>query len=543
MSDKSNTDNENTMYIPSEEEYGLPHLERIQQNRNSQIKPVKLVRKDENRGGQSTQNTYYSQTQQFNVPNQQNHGQQYFNPNQQNYNQSPQNYQNQQYFNPNQQNYNPNQQYYNPNPQNYNQSPQNYQNQQYFNPNQQNYNPNQQYYNPNPQNYNQSPQNYNPNLQNYQSQQYYNSNRQNYSNPQYHNSNTGQNNSIYAQPVQQNNVKKQPKKSKPRKQKKHSSITGKLLRKILWFLFTVFFVLFVMYSCTSLAVISKVNKVGEGERNRAEGSLSRSYVSSVLVIGTDGRSAEEQGRSDSMILFSLNRRTNQINMTSFMRDCYVEIQGYGWDKLNSAYSYGGAELLMDTIEHNFGVKIDDYVTVNFMSFTDIVDSVGGIDIEVTDEEAQEINVILQSEVNELMGDDIFSDFLDGGGKLHLNGKQALSFSRIRSVGNSDFQRTERQREVMQKILGKVTKPNPKLLVSLRNIIGNVMPKLNTNMSTWDMYWFSLKLPFAVRYDIQQTQVPYENTFYPADYDCGSVLVVDFESNYNILKDTVFGSSK
>ena len=91
-----------------------------------------------------------------------------------------------------------------------------------------------------------------------------------------------------------------------------------------------------------------------------------------------------------------------------MRDCYVNIAGYGMDKLNAAYSYGGAELLMDTIESNFNIKINDYVTVNFISFAGLIDAVGGIDIDVTADEAQEINTILLSEVNQLMGDDQWS---------------------------------------------------------------------------------------------------------------------------------------
>ncbi|MDE6092034.1 MAG: LCP family protein, partial [Ruminococcus sp.] len=144
-----------------------------------------------------------------------------------------------------------------------------------------------------------------------------------------------------------------------------------------------------------------------------------------------------------------------------------------------------------------------------------------------------------SEVNQLMGDDQWADFLDSGGKLHLNGKQALSFARIRYVGNSDFERTSRQREVFEKIIPKAINP-----VAIGRIAKSVIPKVNTNMSTFGMYLLSLKLPFAISYDIKQLQIPAENTFYPEDvwlYDgeLQSVLQVDFNANYNVLEEEIF----
>lgn len=327
-----------------------------------------------------------------------------------------------------------------------------------------------------------------------------------------------------------------------RRKKKHRNPLNRLLKKILITVFTIFVILFLIYSCVALALIKNVDKNDTGDRNRTSNAMSRSYVRSVLIIGSDGRSEDEQGRSDSMILLSFNSRTNEIILTSFMRDCYVNIDGYGMDKLNSAYSYGGAELLMDTIESNFLVEIDDYITVNFISFAGIVDAIGGIDIQVSDEEAQEINNILFSEVNGLMGDEPYADFLDGGGKLHLNGKQALSFARIRYVGNSDFERTSRQRQVFEKIISKALRVNP---TALGKIMKNVVPQISTNMSTLGLYLLSLRIPLALRYDMKQLQIPAENTFYPEDVytyygDIQSVLNVDFNANYDIIEEEVFG---
>ena len=324
----------------------------------------------------------------------------------------------------------------------------------------------------------------------------------------------------------------QPKKKK----RKHKSLTRKIIGRIIKSLLGIFLVLFGVYSCTSISLISKMNHVETGNRNHYADNVGRGHVRSVLVIGTDGRTEDDRGRSDSMILVSLNSKTNELIMTSFMRDCYVEIPDNGWNKLNAAYAFGGPELLMDTIEYNFDVRIDDFICVDFVSFISVVDSVGGIDIDVSDEEAEEINVILISEVNGIAGDDRMSDLLDHGGKLHLNGKQALSYSRIRKVGNSDFERTERQRRVMSLIIAKLKSFK---IGMFKNLASDVIPDVSTNMSTLDAYLLSLRLPFAARYKMKQIQIPAEGTFYGADVDVGNVLQVDFDANMDVIENEVF----
>ena len=301
-------------------------------------------------------------------------------------------------------------------------------------------------------------------------------------------------------------------------------------------LLSIFLILFGIYSCTSLSLISKMNKVTTGERTRTA-SLNKSYVRSVLIIGTDGRTDDERGRSDSMILVSLNRKTNKLYMTSFMRDCNVEIPGFGENKLNAAYSYGGPELLMDTIEKNFRVQIDDYLQINFGTFASVIDAAGGIDMEISDAEAESINVILISEVNELMGDERESDLLQHGGKVHLNGKQALSYSRIRNVGNYDFERTNRQRKVMTELIKKARSGG---LSFIRKVAKNALPSITTNMSTGDLYFLSLRLPFILKYDTEQLQIPAEGTFTDdSDNPNGWVILPDFEANHDIIEEKVF----
>ncbi|MDE6658357.1 MAG: LCP family protein [Oscillospiraceae bacterium] len=156
--------------------------------------------------------------------------------------------------------------------------------------------------------------------------------------------------------------------------------------------------------------------------------------------------------------------------------------------------------------------------------------------DVSDAEADALNVILQSEVNSLAGDDIFSDFLEKGGKYILNGKQALSYARIRYVGNADFERTSRQREVMTQLLQNA---KTKMVTAVPELLSSALPNLGANMSTAELYFWSLRVPSAVSYEIEQLQIPASGTYTPADINGESVLQVDFNANIQILQDTVF----
>ena len=298
--------------------------------------------------------------------------------------------------------------------------------------------------------------------------------------------------------------------------------------------------LFLVYSCISLFLISRLERMTGESRSVTDGALDASYVTSILLIGTDARNASERGRSDSMILVSLNSRTKSMYLTSFMRDAYVEIPGHGKDKLNAAYSYGGAALLMDTLELNYGVSVDDCMNVSFSGFAGVIDAFGGVEITMSDAEAQALNEILISEVNELMGDARDADLLDGGGSYQLNGKQALSYSRIRYVGNADFERTSRQREVMTQLFANL---KTRMVTAVPELVSSALPHVGTNMSTGEMYLLSLRAPFVLGYDIEQIQIPADGTWSGQTMGGQSVLMVDFAENKKILQETVYAATK
>lgn len=314
-------------------------------------------------------------------------------------------------------------------------------------------------------------------------------------------------------------------------------ILGKAIRAVLW----VIIIVFVLYSAVSLIGILRMHRETAENRANISDVMDAAYVSNVLLIGTDSRDlSQERGRSDSMILASINKKTRELTLTSFLRDSYVYIDDeYGYGKLNAAYSYGGAGLLMDTIESNYGVRIDDYILISFAACANVIDAVGGVKLDLTDEEADAVNEILISEVNELMGDDQNDDLLDGGGEQKLDGKQALSYSRIRYVGNADFERASRQRTVMTQVLKKAA-VNP---VAMARIFVTALPELSTNLSVGKSYGYTLRAPFLlIGYQLKTQQIPADDTFYGDDVDGESVLRVDCDANRQVLKDTIYRKS-
>ena len=302
-------------------------------------------------------------------------------------------------------------------------------------------------------------------------------------------------------------------------------------------IFKILLTIYIIYSILAILCISRVDTVQlDRAYSNSNATLNSAMVKNVLLIGTDGRTAEDHGRSDSMVLLSINYKSSTITMTSFMRDMYVSIPEYYNDKLNASYSHGGASLLLDTIENNFNIGIDDCIIVDFSSFIKIVDAIGGVNITVSDSEATEINNILISEVNYIAGDERNSDLLTSGGEYLLNGKQALSYSRIRYVGNADFERTQRQRTVIDAIIKRVKTPN---LFRVFNFANTTASQITTNINALEMYGLSLQVPCLLTFDLVQQRIPADDTWYYDDIDGQSVIVVDFEQNTKYLSDTIY----
>lgn len=265
--------------------------------------------------------------------------------------------------------------------------------------------------------------------------------------------------------------------------------------------------------------------------------MSEDGVVNILLIGNDSRKNEDDGRSDAMILLSISSKTRKIYMTSLLRDIYVEIPGHDNNRLNAAYSFGGAELLMETVEKNFDIPVHRYVQVNFEAFVGMVDSVGGVDLELTEKEIEYVNGYLV-EYNMLTDRPQGTDNMDTGvsGMVHLNGPQALAYCRNRYLG-TDFGRTERQRKVLTEVIKKIP---GSLLTNGSQLFDTLMPNLTTNLTKNECFRLSLMAGKALTYDIAADSIPQPGTYHDATIRKMAVLEVDFEANRRYLKEKLYG---
>lgn len=258
-------------------------------------------------------------------------------------------------------------------------------------------------------------------------------------------------------------------------------------------------------------------------------------VTNILLIGTDERRTGDTERSDTMILLTIHPGNQKMIMTSLLRDSYVEIPGYGSSRLNAAYQFGGAALLIQTIEQNFKIAVDYYAKVDFYSFVDIVDAVGGVTIDVDEGEMNYVNGYL-NEINALLGAPAGDGYLASPGVLQLNGKQALSYARIRYIG-TDFQRTQRQREILQGVLTNARQAGPKALLTLMD---TVLPQIMTDIPEHEMTMLILKSVFYLGYDMEECRIPMDGTWWNADANGQEVLGIDFEANIQGIRQILYG---
>ena len=245
-------------------------------------------------------------------------------------------------------------------------------------------------------------------------------------------------------------------------------------------------------------------------------------VINILLVGQDARPGETQTRADTMILCSYHKQKKEITLTSFMRDMYVEIPGHSSHKMNSAHAWGGMKLVEHTLAVNFGIVVDGTFSVDFASFEKVIDEIGGVNIELTAAEARYLNPDRYSE-----------------GVNHLNGADALTYARIRSIGNSDFDRTGRQQKVLDAILQESKGLG---LRQLTQMAETILPLLSTNMKKSEIVKLMASiLPSASEIRIANKQrIPADGAFYTDTISGMSVLVPDLEKNREILRSTIYG---
>lgn len=176
-------------------------------------------------------------------------------------------------------------------------------------------------------------------------------------------------------------------------------------------------------------------------------------VINIALFGIDSRADSSEGRSDAIMILTVDKKHNKIKLSSIARDSYVNIDGYGKDKLTHAYVFGGAPLAIRTINQNFNMDITDYVTVNFFGMVDIIDELGGVDIDVSSAEMGVMNKYYIPELNKI---GIPCEYVTQTGMQRLTGAQALAYSRNRYVGG-DVERGNRQKEILNALFGEISK--------------------------------------------------------------------------------------
>lgn len=255
----------------------------------------------------------------------------------------------------------------------------------------------------------------------------------------------------------------------------------------------------------------------------------------IALFGVDSREGnmETNAHSDTIIIASINNKTKEIKLASVYRDTYLDNTNGEYRKSTEAYYFGGAERAINLLNKNLDLDIDKFVTVDFNVVADVVDIIGGVDIDVTEEEVQYINGY-QVEGSTVTGKEIVE--ISGPGLQTLNGLQALSYCRIRYTSGNDMKRTERQRTVLSKIFEKATSMN---LATLNELIDTVFPDIYTNLSLLDM----LNLAKSITsYSLGET------TGFPFEYTTGTyngvslVVPVNLYNNVAELHEWLFGTT-
>ena len=320
----------------------------------------------------------------------------------------------------------------------------------------------------------------------------------------------------------------------------------KKLKKILLVAFVFIFVVglagfgFVYSNLNKIYVkdeeVEAIEKTDEDSGEIVEG------ITNILLVGIDGENIEKYNRSDSVMLVTIDSNNNDIKISSIARDTYVDIPGHSTEKLTHAYAYGGIDLLKQVFEVNFNLKIDKYIAVNFVSFMDIMDEIGGVEVNISEKDIEEVNKYIDACYDYYYDrkDEIEKEYITKSGVQRLNGYQALAFSRIRYT-DSAYARDNRHREVAESVYKEFLKSGPEEYKRCAQII---LDNTKTNISPMEMMnlgYTALKINDK---SIDQFQFPLEEyrNGHIVSKQKGWVIEWEKEPNLNAWHEFIFGSN-
>ncbi|EOU1614315.1 LCP family protein [Clostridium perfringens] len=261
--------------------------------------------------------------------------------------------------------------------------------------------------------------------------------------------------------------------------------------KIKYIILALILVILGLIGVSTYYINLKINKVQKVEINKENLSINEkqvkeeNHIKNIALFGIDAPKGKV-GRSDAIMILTLDEEHKVMKLTSIMRDSYVDIPGHGDDKITHAYAFGGPELAMKTLNENFNVNVEDFMAVNFTSLPEIIDKLGGVKINIIPEEIHHIPGITSP------------------GEQVLNGEQALAYSRIRYATGGDYKRTERQRVVLEAVFEKLKSTPTKEYPSL---IDDFLPYIETNMSSMDMIKLATDAAPLVKGNLETARFP------------------------------------
>ena len=255
-----------------------------------------------------------------------------------------------------------------------------------------------------------------------------------------------------------------------------------------------------------------------------------------VIFGVDSRSGDlgKGTRSDSIMVANVDHETKEIKVASIYRDTYVDIDGHGLDKITHAHAYGGPVFAMDTVNRNFDLHIEKYITVNFGNVAEVIDDIGGIELDITSEEMRYINKYID-EINEV--ENTNSSHISNTGTQKVDGVQAVAYSRIRYTAGGDYKRAERQRTVLLKMFEAAKQQNT---VKLLGIAKDMMDKIGTNYSSGEVIEI---LSYLAKYNMEETK-GFPNKLWGGTIEGTWYAVpVTLESNAQALHNYLFNDEK
>jgi LCP family protein required for cell wall assembly len=334
--------------------------------------------------------------------------------------------------------------------------------------------------------------------------------------------------------------------SLPKKRKKSRGFMKKFIRAIL------LIIIFLMASGFAVNAFFLGNVTSNLSGNLSRYGISDEAASfakqhkivNVAVFGVDGRDDVEGERTDTIMIATADYEHSKVKVASLMRDTYVYINPkYDYDKLNAAYAYGGPSLALQTINQNFDTTITDYITIDFNAMVSMVNAVGGVTIDIeTEEELDWVNEYLM-DVNEKV--ETGSPFLEETGPQLVDGSQALSYCRVRYVGDGDFDRTLRQRVVFEQVLSKALNLD---LKEQYNLVMTTLPYVKTSLGTLEIIKYGANLALMPSKDIEQSRFPADELISldmldGVSYVVPDTLVENIEALYQFIYETAYTPSK